>query len=163
MLAYRIVTIFAILSQFVILFAMTGSLELLTQTLKQHGFSTTKSRLTVFQALENCEPMVMRQLVRTVAPSVNRASVYRIIELFEQLGIVQRLQIGWKYKLELSNDFQEHHHHLTCIQCGNLIPFHEPSELHEVLTDIANTNDFQMQRHQIELQGLCKSCIVKTE
>jgi len=34
-------------------------------------------------------------------------------------------QIGWKYKLELSNAFQHHHHHLTCLQCGGVTPLPE--------------------------------------
>lgn len=100
----------------------------------------------------------MNQLVRAVAPDVNRASVYRCIALFESLGVVQRIQIGWKYKLELSNDFQDHHHHLVCTECGSISSFHEPSGFDAMLERIANLQAFEITAHQLELRGVCKSC-----
>lgn len=151
------------MSQFVTLIAMTSSIELLSRTLKDNGYSVTKSRLTLFQALEHSEPLSMNYLVRAVSPSVNRASVYRVVALFEQLGVVQRLQFGWKYKLELSNDFQEHHHHLTCVHCGKLLAFKEPLKLQQILAEIASSNDFVMQQHQLELQGICQRCATASQ
>lgn len=132
--------------------------DLLQQTLKQNNASVTAARLTVFSALENTEPQTMDQLVKKVSSSVNRASVYRVIDLFEKLGIVQRLQIGWKYKLELSNEFQEHHHHMTCTNCSKIISFHEPKNLDELLNRIAAEKNFSLQSHQLELRGICENC-----
>lgn len=140
---------------------MTSNRELLVQTLKSYGFSATKSRVLVFTALEKSEPLTMNQLIKKVGPEVNRASIYRIVSLFESLGIVQRLQIGWKYKLELSNAFQEHHHHLTCLECGEMTTFHEPKTLHALLETIAKKHAFRLQNHQLELQGICKKCQAK--
>ena len=68
---------------------------------------------------------------------VDRASVYRAVRLFEQLGIVQRLNTGWKYKIELTDKFAEHHHHLTCLQCGKTIAMGE-SELEEMISKLAD-------------------------
>ncbi len=99
----------------------------------------------------------MHQLV-AACPGVDRASVYRTIALFEQLSIVQRLQIGWKYKLELSDQFHHHHHHLTCLQCGKVIPLPEDRELETRLRMIAAHERFKIKGHQIEIQGLCESC-----
>lgn len=138
---------------------MTTTSTRLATALAEHGYSNTKSRYAVFQALENTKPISMNHLVKMLEPSVNRASVYRTVALFEQLGIVQRLQIGWKYKLELSNDFQEHHHHLTCLHCGKVITFHEPPALHQALATIADDNSFVMQQHQVELTGTCADCV----
>lgn len=136
---------------------MDAVLQELRQHLKQHGQSLTKPRLAVFMALRGHEPQTMQQLVAR-CPGVDRASVYRTIALFEQLGIVQRLQIGWKYKLELTDTFSHHHHHLTCLKCGRIISFDESDDLENELRRIAATNNFVVQSHQLEIQGLCPNC-----
>jgi Fur family transcriptional regulator, ferric uptake regulator len=137
---------------------MTTAEDLLTKKLKAYHYSVTDARLKVFKALEHNEPQTMDQIVKKVKNSVNRASVYRVIDLFEKLAIVQRIQIGWKYKLELSNEFQEHHHHVICMQCGRIKSFREPENLDYLLGKIAERENFILQTHQLELQGICASC-----
>lgn len=137
---------------------MNTAKELLIEKLKNSGHSITTARLAVFDTLDNSEPQTMNEIVKQIESSVNRASIYRVVALFEQLGIVQRLQIGWKYKLELSNEFQDHHHHLTCVRCGTVSSFEEPNNLDDLLAKIGRSKDFIVQSHQLELQGLCAAC-----
>lgn len=132
-------------------------LQQLAQTLKQHGQSLTMPRRLVFAALEGEEPLTMNQVVKR-CPTIDRASVYRAIALFERLGIVQRLQAGWKYRLELSDAFHAHHHHASCLQCGQTIPLHENLALEQLLQSLAAVHHFKLERHQLELQGLCQNC-----
>lgn len=137
---------------------MSESIEQLKNKLKATGYSLTSPRKIVFLALQNKEPLSMNQLILN-CPGVDRASIYRSISLYEKLGIVQRLNIGWKYKIELSNDFQNHHHHLSCIKCLRVIPFEESSSLEKQLKQISDKNNFTMQDHQLEIQGICNSCL----
>jgi Fur family transcriptional regulator, ferric uptake regulator len=130
----------------------------LTGTLKQHGYSLTHARQAVFRALQEREPQTMRELVQACQPGINRASVYRTVALYEQLGVMQRLQIGWKYKLELTDSFTNHHHHLTCSQCGQVTPLPEDHQLEERLTELAQARSFLPQAHQIEIRGVCSDC-----
>lgn len=131
----------------------------LQDVLKEHGQSVTRPRLAVFEALLGQEPMTMHELVGEVS-TVDRASVYRTIELFERLGIVQRLHMGWKYKLELTDTFAEHHHHLTCMQCDRTIPMNEIA-LEHIIDRLAAVHHFRAVSHQIEIQGYCSSCSKK--
>jgi Fur family transcriptional regulator, ferric uptake regulator len=78
--------------------------------------------------------------------------------LFERLGIVQRLQIGLKYKLELSAAFSHHHHHLSCTRCGAIIPFEEDPALEKRLALLATAKNFQPIDHQLEIRGFCSNC-----
>jgi Fur family ferric uptake transcriptional regulator len=139
---------------------MTG-LEQLAKTLKHHGCSTTKQRLAVFSALQDQEPLNMHQVVARCT-STDRASVYRTIGLFERLGIVQRLQTGWKYKLELSDTFHIHHHHATCLGCGITLTLSEDTQLEKQLQQIAAAQQFTLQSHQLELHGYCARCTLKS-
>jgi len=133
-------------------------LEQLKITLKQQRHSLTTARQTIFAALEDKEPQTMHEIVAACAGQVDRASVYRTIALYEQLGIVQRLQIGWKYKLELSDSFHRHHHHLTCLKCGKITPLPEDRQLEDRLQLLAQSQNFLAQGHQLEIQGLCPLC-----
>ena len=137
---------------------MSEPTDQLKKVLKQHGQSLTAARQLVFAALQDKEPQTMQELVFACEGMINRASIYRVVVLFERLGIVQRLQIGWKYKLELSDAFHHHHHHLTCRRCGKTIPLKEDDALEEKLRDLAHSNDFDMHGHQLEIQGYCENC-----
>jgi Fur family ferric uptake transcriptional regulator len=93
-----------------------------------------------------------------VARSVDRASVYRTVALFERLGIVQRLSHGWKYSLELTDRFSPHHHHLTCDNCGLSIAFEEPALFKAIIFELSRAHQFTADSHQLEIRGLCSSC-----
>ena len=100
----------------------------------------------------------MHEVVAACTGQADRASVYRAIAMFEKIGVVQRLRIGWKYKLELSDTFHHHHHHLTCRRCGKTTPLTEDRQLEKRLGMLARDQNFIMQGHQLEVQGLCQTC-----
>lgn len=135
---------------------MSSPEDIFRKLLKQHGYSLTQPRRAVFAALLDQPPLPMNELIKR-AGKVDRASVYRSVELFEKLGITQRINIGWKYKVELSDAFVGHHHHLSCLRCGKTIPMSE-HELEETITRLASAHQFRPQNHQIEIQGYCKDC-----
>lgn len=125
--------------------------------IKKQGYSLTQQRQFVFDLLINQEPLTMSELISKTKNKIDRASVYRIIDLFEKLGIVQRLNIGWKYKIELSDKFADHHHHLSCQRCGRVIPINEKS-LENFINQLVKQYNFSARSHQIEIQGLCGTC-----
>ncbi|MDQ3123865.1 MAG: transcriptional repressor [bacterium] len=130
----------------------------LQETLSQAGYSMTKPRKTVFGALQAPKPKTMRQLVESLESVIDRASVYRTISLFERLGIVNRIQQGWKYRLELSDAFMPHHHHLTCQQCQRVVSFDEPEQFDVMINAVATKQGFVPHAHNLEITGLCSSC-----
>lgn len=125
--------------------------------LKDNGYSVTQQRLYVFQLLEGKEPLSMFELYTLARNKLDRASVYRTVALFEKLGIAQRVNIGWKYKIELSDRFAEHHHHLTCLNCHKVIPISE-QELESFIKGLASSYRFKPIDHQVEVQGYCEAC-----
>jgi Fur family transcriptional regulator, ferric uptake regulator len=135
---------------------MASAKDTFTNLLKRQGYSVTNARLLVFEALLDQEPMSMHQLVER-AKDIDRASVYRTIDLFERLHIVQRLNTGWKYKIELTDKFTDHHHHVTCASCGKTVVMNEQS-LEQFIDQVAHAHGFKPLAHQIEIQGLCAQC-----
>jgi Fe2+ or Zn2+ uptake regulation protein len=138
----------------------------LEAVLHQAGKKTTAQRQQLFGAFLESEPLSMAALIKvlqTDSTAIDRASIYRGVALFERLGIVQRLQIGWKYKLELSNAFQDHHHHVSCVICGKLVALPEDEQLESRLQVLAQREGFLASDHQIEIKGLCADCQIKSQ
>ena len=126
--------------------------------LKKDGASLTKPRRIVFDLLLNQEPQSMQVVVKRADGKVDRATIYRTIELFERLGIVHRLNIGWKYKVELSDVFQGHHHHFYCTNCSKTYSLPANSMLETMIDSVAAKNGFAPRGHQLEVYGLCNRC-----
>jgi len=129
----------------------------LTTTLKGAHFSATKSRLHIFNRLASRGPQSVGALARECQPEVDRATVYRTIELFEKLGIVNRIWHGFKHQIELSEIFTPHHHHAVCQNCGSTVDVTSP-ELESTLAHLAKEQHFLAISHSVELIGYCQNC-----
>lgn len=132
--------------------------ETLKALLQKDGASLTVPRKTVFDLLHNQEPQSMQVIVKRAEGKVDRATVYRTIDLFEQLGIVRRLNVGWKYKIELSDVFLGHHHHFHCTNCGKTFTLPANSMLETMIDSAAAKEGYSPRGHQLEVNGLCQNC-----
>lgn len=132
--------------------------RLLQKVLKDNGYSMTVARLFVCELLWGREPQSMHELTQRLSGKVDRASLYRTISLFEQLGLVHRVYIGWKYKVELSDIFTHHHHHLSCLRCGKVVALAEDAPAEQLIRTLATRHGFTVQHHQLEIQGYCADC-----
>jgi Fur family transcriptional regulator, ferric uptake regulator len=136
---------------------MTNNSQAFVKILKNQGYSVTKQRQFLFELLVGSEAVSMRDLCKLAAGKMDRASVYRTVAVFEKTGITHRINIGWKYKVELSDAFAEHHHHLTCLNCKRVIPINT-TELESFIENLTRSHNFQPTEHQIEVQGCCEKC-----
>jgi Fe2+ or Zn2+ uptake regulation protein len=133
-------------------------LQQFNQLLTQNGYRVTGAREATFRLLLSPEPQTMSQLLDKAKPHVDRVSVYRNIDLFEKLGIVHRVYVGWKYKLELTDLFMSHHHHLSCLGCGMVIDIEDEQHVEDFIQKVAQRFNFVPKRHQFEVEGYCQNC-----
>lgn len=136
----------------------TSDYEKLNHILKAGGHRTTQARRLIFQLLVGSDPLSIGQLLKKAGDKIDRVTLYRNVELFEKLGIVHRIHIGWKYKVELSDAFIEHHHHLSCLKCGKIIAIEDEKHIDEFIEKLANKFSFTPRRHQFEIDGYCLHC-----
>ena len=90
--------------------------------------------------------------------AVGIASVYRVLDLLVSLGLVQRLDLGCgvaRYEPALPGG--EHHHHLVCVDCGDVRPF-EDAGLERALDAAARGSDLEVDGHDVVLWGRCPDC-----
>jgi Fur family ferric uptake transcriptional regulator len=91
---------------------------------------------------------------------VGRASVYRILDELERLGLVQRLQVGQAMaRYEPIRGEHEHHHHLVCDSCGSVTPFTDPG-LERAIERLSRRVPMRVAEHEIVLHGSCRDCSV---
>jgi len=54
----------------------------------------------------------------------------------------------------------QHHHHLICLKCGELISF-EDDLLDHMKERLASSYGFEVVDHEVKLYGYCKKCSAK--
>ena len=132
----------------------------LKNILSKNGLKVTNPRKEVFKILNNSsKPLTINQILALVITS-ERTSVYRTLELFSKLKIVEIINIDWKRSYELAEPFSEHHHHLICNKCNRIVKIDQP-KLEQLIGTIVNEYGFNDVKHHIELTGLCKNCAKK--
>lgn len=88
----------------------------------------------------------------------SRASVYRILDELERLGLVQRVETGQAMvRYERACDSVEHHHHLVCDKCGLVMPFSDPG-LERAIDNLSARVPLAVSEHEIVLHGACRDC-----
>lgn len=132
--------------------------KILRKVLEENGSKVTKPRLLVFQLLQEHGLQSLAELTARADKKIDRVSIYRTVDLFDHLGIVRRVNIGWKYKVELSEIFLDHHHHITCLHCNKVVAVKENEASEQMIAKLGENTGFRVTSHQIELQGLCEKC-----
>jgi Fur family transcriptional regulator, ferric uptake regulator len=91
---------------------------------------------------------------------VSRASIYRILDQLERLGLVQRVEIGQAMvRYERVQEREEHHHHLVCDGCGLVMPFSDAG-LEQAIRRLSGRVPLAVAEHEIVLRGACRDCAV---
>lgn len=132
-------------------------MEQLERIFRDKQLRLTEPRKDVFKVLdERDQPMTIGEIIKE-SHIAERTSVYRTLQLFTKLGIVDIIQVGWKQRYELAEPFKAHHHHLICIKCGALVKIDQP-KLEKLIGKIGDSYGYELVGHHVELQGICKEC-----
>ncbi len=90
--------------------------------LRERGYRLTPQRQLVLEAvdaLEHATPEDILAEVRRTASGVNISTVYRTLELLEELGLVSHAHLGHGAPTYHLAD-RHHHMHLVCRDCGKV-------------------------------------------
>jgi Fur family ferric uptake transcriptional regulator len=96
--------------------------------------------------------------VRAGGARIGIASVYRALEGLDELGLVQRVDLGDGIsRFERADPSGEHHHHLVCGDCGKVEPFEDPA-LEKAIAGVAGGRGYAVAAHEVVLRGACGDC-----
>jgi Fur family ferric uptake transcriptional regulator len=127
------------------------------------GYRRGGARRTVIELLarQECALSVVEieDLLRSAGRQAGRASIYRVLEELEELGLVTRLDLGTgTARFEAADPAGDrHHHHLLCDDCGDLVPFSD-AELERVIGRVSRRLPYAVSGHDVTLHGSCDTC-----
>ncbi len=120
-----------------------------------------KAVLEVF--LENKDEHLSAEEVLRLSQEKNSdigfATVYRALDLFEELDIIHKMNFGdGKSRYELNQmEREHHHHHLVCLSCHEIIEVKDDL-LSKLETNIAQEHNFDIMDHRLQFYGYCHKC-----
>ena len=127
--------------------------------LRARGYRLTAQRQLVLEAvgkLGHGTPEEIAGAVRETATAVNISTVYRTLELLEQLGLVQHTHLGHgapTYSIPSDDD----HVHLVCRDCGG-VEEADSSVVDDVVRRLSAERGFTVDVGHFAVFGLCRSC-----
>ena len=87
-----------------------------------------------------------------VDSKISIATVYRTVRLFEEAGLLDRLDFGdGRARYEPSSD--DHHDHLIDVKSGKIIEFQE-EDVEELQRTVAKKLGYELVGHRMELYGI---------
>jgi Fur family ferric uptake transcriptional regulator len=99
--------------------------------------------------------------LRADGRKVGIASVYRVLELLTEKGLLQRVDFGAGVaRFEPAHSSGEHHHHLVCSSCGRVEAF-EDDELEAALHKVEHRTGYSIAGHDVVLRGVCGPCAAR--
>jgi Fur family ferric uptake transcriptional regulator len=116
----------------------------------------TEQRRVVAQVLEisNDHPDVEELYFRAskLDPRISIATVYRAVKLFEESGILEKLEFG-DGRARYEDADRDHHDHLIDMQTGEVIEFIDP-DIEALQEKIAARLGYKLKDHRLELYGV---------
>lgn len=120
------------------------------------GLRMTEQRRTIASVLQQStdHPDVEELYARASAvdAGISLATVYRTVKLFEEAGILDKLEFG-DGRARYEDAEREHHDHLIDITTGEVIEFVDP-EIEALQEKIARKLGYQLKGHRLELYGV---------
>jgi len=129
------------------------------EELRARGYRVTPQRQLVLEAvtkLEHATPEEICADVQQTARGVNISTIYRALELLEELGLVTHTHLGHgapRYHLAAEAE----HVHLVCSQCGRVTQI-GPEEISPLVTALDGKLGFQTDVGHLTVYGRCADC-----
>ncbi|MEM8631134.1 MAG: Fur family transcriptional regulator [Pseudomonadota bacterium] len=130
--------------------------ETIIERCEAKGLRMTEQRRVVAEVLEisSDHPDVEELYARAVArdPKISLATVYRTVKLFEEAGILDKLEFG-DGRARYEDAERDHHDHLIDINSGEVIEFVD-TEIEVLQEKIARKLGYELRGHKLELYGV---------
>ena len=126
---------------------------------EMQGHPQTRQRQLLLELIREAGGHIdAKELFRRAAnkdASVSHATVYRSLNLFKQLGLIDEKRLGQVqcyYEIKQSPQ----HQHLVCNGCGKVIDFDCP--LSEIVEKVKREKRFTVTKAEVYLEGYCSDC-----
>lgn len=130
--------------------------DTILQRCEQKSLRMTSQRKIIAQVLEDTadHPDVEELYTRAskIDPTISIATVYRTVKLFDEAGILDKLEFG-DGRARYEDAERDHHDHLIDINSGSVIEFVN-YDIEKLQEKIANKLGYKLMGHKLELYGV---------
>lgn len=130
-------------------------------SVRSQGYRLTPQREIILDTL--CElgghvPVTtLVEEVRKKAAAIDRATVYRTVTFFTELGIIAGTEMDGVTVVEIAPEHTAAHGHLVCRNCGAIV--HVPGEFYSGLSrQLEEDYGFATELQRLTIEGLCAQC-----
>ncbi len=139
---------------------MTNDPAAITDALGSAGYRLTGPRRALADLISaqggHFTAAGLEQAARQRRLRVGRATIFRALELLTQLGLVERLDLPTGEHAYVPCE-TGHHHHVVCSGCGRATDVDDLG-LGDVFAEVAARTGYRIDRHRLELFGVCPRC-----
>jgi Fur family transcriptional regulator, ferric uptake regulator len=133
------------------------------QELRSHGYRVTPQRQLVLEAvarLDHATPEEIAASVQETASGVNISTIYRTLELLDNLGLVRHTHLNHGAPIyHLASDAD--HVHLVCQDCGRVLQV-SPDAIRPLIVALDEGQGFETDVAHLTVFGRCRECRGKT-
>ena len=131
-------------------------------TMKSLGLNNSVQREYVLKVLFKSDThlsadALLFEVKKEYEVTMGIATVYRILNLLEELHIVNGILIDGNESKVYELNLVSHHDHMVCTQCNKIVEFYD-AELEKLQENVAFSNGFTLKSHNMLLYGICNEC-----
>ena len=131
-------------------------------TLKEKGLRLTPQRRLILDIIHDTRTHLtadeILKYVQSRVAGVNKSTVYRTLELLEELGCVYRSETEGRFIYHHAEE--GHHHHLVCRSCGKSTDCTEDLFL-PIESKLVYRYGFKADLNHMVVSGLCQECAAR--
>lgn len=126
----------------------------LADRLRGLGLRVTQQRAQVLDAVRTLGHATPEQICESV-PGVDVTTVYRTLELLEQIGLVRHAHLG--HGAPSYRPAEDQHIHVVCHACGAVVDA-DPELVEPLAAHLLKADGFELDRAHFTVFGRCRAC-----
>ena len=134
-------------------------MEIFEDLLKKDGLKVTAQRLLVaekiFSLHSHFTAESLSDMFKDKRDEISKATIYRILSIMVKANLLIENDFGKDYKYYEHIIGHEHHDHIICMDCNRIVEFFD-SKIEELQEKIAESNDFTIKGHSLNIYANCK-------
>ena len=140
--------------------------EFFIKELRKRGFRLTPQREVVLSVMHQIkDPVSVEEIYEKVHernPNVDLSTIYRTLELLEELNLVSVIESGERQRLFKHIGIEAPHFHLVCQKCGQIQGI-DITVFESMQTELKNQFGFETDIFNITISGLCAACMKENQ